>query len=467
MNVSLRTRFALIIGGLVVVILALFAGAFLFMEQRHINTQQEKIQKTQAEQVAHACVQARINHDEMALLMLFKDLKQAPGFMEAMCLDGDGRVTLHSGLGRLGQQPVGPRLPSETMKTTALSDGRPLWAYVSPAKGGRIPGGARIVFDPAPVRKDSQKALWGTLTRLSAAAVAILVLVFFLSWATAKTLTDPIHRLAAGARQLGKGHWDTRVETAAPGELGVLALEFNSMSEKLGELDRLKDQFVHAVSHDLRNPLGAIMASAKMLRHDKVPEGSKTLIEVIETGVTRLSAMVNNILDVACLQERTLTFTFRPFPLDPMLRELVRLYQPLAMETNKSVRIDVSPHLPLLQADEEKVFRIFLNLLANAMKFTRAGDVITLSAKTLPDQGMECRVADSGPGIAADRLKTIFQPFHSKSGASTIDVIKQQGSGLGLSLVKALVEGHGGRIRAESAPGQGAAFIFTFPGREP
>jgi signal transduction histidine kinase len=111
------------------------------------------------------------------------------------------------------------------------------------------------------------------------------------------------------------------------------------------------------------------------------------------------------------------------------------------METNKSVRIDVSPHLPLLQADEEKVFRIFLNLLANAMKFTRAGDVITLSAKILPDQGMECRVEDSGPGIAADRLKTIFQPFHSKSGASTIDVIKQQGSGLGLSLVKALVEG--------------------------
>lgn len=461
---TLRSRFGLIIGGLVIVILALFAGAFLLMERRHISAQQEKLQKTYAEQVAHACVQSRLNHDEMALLMLFKDLKQVPGFVEGMCLDGEGRVTIHSALGRLGEQPTGPVLPSETRKTISLTQGKTLWAYDAPAKGGIILGGARVVFDPAPVRADIQKALRGTLTRLSAAAVAIFVLIFFLSWATAKTLTDPIHRLAAGARRIGNGNWDTRVdETQAPGELGVLAREFNSMSEKLGDLDRLKDQFVYAVSHDLRNPLGAIMASAKMLRHDQFPEGSKTLLEVIETGVTRLSAMVNNILDVACLQERTLTFTRRPFSLAPLLRELVRLYLPLAAETNKTLRVDLPSNLPPIHADEEKVFRIFLNLLANAMKFTRPTDVITLSARVLSDQTVECRVADTGPGIAAERLKMIFQPFHSKKGETTLDVMKRQGAGLGLSLVRALVEGHGGTIRVESSPGQGAVFIFSFP----
>lgn len=117
-----------------------------------------------------------------------------------------------------------------------------------------------------------------------------------------------------------------------------------------------------------------------------------------------------------------------------------------------------------MNADEEKVFRIFLNLLANAMKFTRPGDFVSLSAKNLPNGGVECRVTDSGPGIAPDRLGNIFSPFHSKKGETTPDVKKNQGSGLGLSLVKALVEGHGGQIRAESVPGHGAAFIFTFPG---
>lgn len=333
------------------------------------------------------------------------------GLSRPCVLDGKGRVTLHSALGRVGERPAG-EIPSELRKSVVSVGNKSLWAYDAPAKNGGIPGGARVVFDPAPGQTDVRKALWGTLRRLGAAAVAILILVFLLSWATAKTLTDPIHRLAVGARQIGLGDWDTRVQTDAPGELRTLAQEFNAMSEKLGALDRLKDQFVHAVSHDLRNPLGAIMASAKMLRNDKVPEGSKTLIEVIETGVTRLSAMVNNILDVTCLQERTLTYTFQPFRLEPMLRELTRLYEPLALETNKTVRIDLPGNLSEVNANEEKVFRIFLNLLANAMKFTRPGDSITPAARALSSGWVDCRVNDA----SWDRRRSNGNSFCSVSG---------------------------------------------------
>lgn len=446
-----------------ILILLLFSGAFLVMENRHTYTQKEEIQRSQTDHLAHACAQARLNHDEVALLKIFKDMQASPGFIEAMCLDGTGRVTLHSALARRGEQPAGANLPLEMRKSVILEGGKTVWAYDSPAKGDGIPGGARIVFDPAPIQAVLRKTLEGTLLRLSTAAAAILIFVFFLSWATAKTLTGPIHRLAVGTRQLSQGNWDTRVKTDAPGELGSLAQEFNFMSEKLGDLDRLKDQFVHAVSHDLRNPLGAILASSRLLRKDNLTEDAQTLVEVIETGVTRLSAMVNNILDVACLQERTLTYTKEPFLLEPLLRELARLYEPLARETNKTVRINLPPDLPTIHADQEKVFRIFLNLLANAMKFTRAGDTIELSAKGLSPLWVECRVADTGPGIAADRMESIFIPFHSKTGAST-GVLPRQGAGLGLSLVKALVEGHGGHIKAESAQGHGATFIFSLPG---
>lgn len=463
---TLQSRFSLTIGGLVILILALFSGAFLIVEKNHTLTLIEDSHRTQTEHLALACVQARLNHDEVALLKLFKEMQKSPGFVEAMCLDGFGRVTLHNALSRMGERPAGPSLPSEMKKSDFRVDGNTLWAYDTPARGGGVPGGARVVFDPAPLQAEIRKSLEGTVVRLSGAAAAILLVVFVLSWATARTLTGPIHRLAAGTRELSQGNWDIRVGTSAPGELGSLAREFNFMSEKLGELDRLKDQFVHAVSHDLRNPLGAILASARMLRNDNIPVESKTLIEVIETGVTRLSAMVNNILDAACLQERSLTYAVEPFALDPLLRELTRLYEPLALETEKRIDVVVPQDLPLINGDQEKVFRIFLNLLANAMKFTREGDVIVLSAKVLAAGWVECRVSDNGPGISPDRLGHIFSPFLSKTGGAP-ENRRRRGSGLGLSLVKALVEGHGGQIKAESSPGQGAAFIFTLPGMAP
>jgi signal transduction histidine kinase len=464
--VTLQSRFSLTIGGLVFLILALFSGAFLIMENRHTLSQKEDLQRSQTEHLAHACVQSRLNHDEVPLLKLFKEMQKSPGFVEAMCLDGKGRVTLHNTLSRMGEQPAGTSLPFEIRKSVMEADGKTLWAYDSPAKGGGVPGGARVVFDSAPIVAEVQKTLEGTLVRLGGAGAAIMLLVFVLSWATAKTLTGPIHRLATGTRELSQGNWDTRVGTDGPGELGVLARDFNFMSEKLGELDRLKDQFVHSVSHDLRNPLGAILASSRMLQNDNLSEESKTLIEVIETGVTRLSAMVNNILDVACLQERSLTFNLKPFALDPLLRELTRLYEPLAHETEKRIEILLPQDLPLVNADLDKVFRVFLNLLANAMKFTRGGDVIVFSAKRLATGWVECRVTDNGPGISHDRLGHIFSPFLSKTGASSENRY-QQGSGLGLSLVKALVEGHGGQIHVESAPNKGASFIFTLPGVAP
>jgi signal transduction histidine kinase len=172
--------------------------------------------------------------------------------------------------------------------------------------------------------------------------------------------------------------------TDAPGELGDLAREFNHMSKQLGELDRLKDQFLHTVSHDLRNPLSAVITSVRLLRNDRLPPEFGPLINIIEASVVRLQTMASNLLDTARLREGGLTFQFQWVEVPPLVAELTRLYQALADKAGKTIVVDVPPDLPRLWADEEKVMRIFLNLVSNAFKFTRTRDRITLMARAVP-----------------------------------------------------------------------------------
>jgi signal transduction histidine kinase len=131
------------------------------------------------------------------------------------------------------------------------------------------------------------------------------------------------------------------------------------MSVKLGELDHLKDQFVSAVSHDLRNPLGAINASAKMLQGDSLEPRSRDQVALIVSSVTRLSAMVSNILDIACLQEKALVFDIKPFSLLPLVNDLFRLYKPLAQQSKKRSRWTFKRTFPPFKRTKRRSFVFF------------------------------------------------------------------------------------------------------------
>ena len=167
------------------------------------------------------------------------------------------------------------------------------------------------------------------------------------------------------------------------------------------------------------------------------------------------------MLDIACLQEKALVFEKKFFALGPLARELVRLYEPLARQSKKTIDLEFPADLPPLLGDEEKVFRILLNLVVNAFKFTREGDRILVSARSGSPGSLECRVSDTGRGIPPDRLPSLFKPYRSRGNAESEK--SAQGAGLGLSIVKVLVEGQGGTLRVESSPGQGTVFVFTLP----
>ena len=180
-------------------------------------------------------------------------------------------------------------------------------------------------------------------------------------------------------------------------------------------------------------------------------------MESIERGALRLKAMVNNILDAAQLRVGSLPFRKSKFSIVPLLEEMARLYKPLAEESNKTFSVDFPDHLPLLEADEEKTLRIFLNLVANAFKFTRRGESIAISCQPFGKDFIEFAVKDTGPGIPPERMARLFQPVLA------LNTGPQEGSGMGLSIVRSLVEGHGGTFRVDTALGKGTTIVFTLP----
>lgn len=452
---SLRTRFTLVILTTAALSAAALGGSFLVSENNHLLLEVEQSHWATARHLAHMVGETILTKDDLALINFMKEVKASNYLLEAVALNPKGIVLMHTDVSRAGK----PGSTEERRATQALNEIKEpgsLWRYTVPVfRNKQRVATVLLTYDGKGVQRRMKDLLVQTVRRsTSSAAVAVLVMLG-LSWGAARTLTRPILALATGARHLSKGEWDTRVPTDGPGELSDLGREFNIMATRLGELDAFKTHIMHTISHDLRNPLSAIATSAKLLREDALPERSLPLVDAVTTSVLRLRTMVNNILDGAHLKEGRLTFQFREVELRPLLEEVVRLFNPLAKDAGKILSSDW-PQLPArLRADEEKLFRILLNLLANAFKFTRRGDRVTLGARPAEKGGVAFWVQDTGWGIPPEKIGGLLT---SEKGG---------GAGMGLRIVQALVEGHGGKMEVRSVSQQGTTVEFLLPEGQP
>lgn len=459
---SLRVRFGLLISGVVALTVLVHLVSLLTSEARHLSRKAEESHWTAAHHLAQVCGESSINRDDLAALNFLKELSRAQDLVEAMCLNAQGGIRLHRNMSFVGR-PLLTALPARAQREESQKDGRAVWIYTVPAeRQGVSLGAARVLFNPQETQKQVRAQLVQVVNRsLRMSGVTLFVALLF-SWLAARALTRPILMMAREAKRLSKGDWEARVPEEAPGELGELSREFNAMSQKLGELDALKDQVMHSVSHDLRNPLGAMTTLARMMKADDLPATSQAYAEAIETTAIRLAAMLNNILDTARLKDGPLAFNRVHVSPQKLFSDLERLYRPLADQSHKTLTWDAPPGIPAFFADEEKLFRVMLNLLTNAFKFTREGDRISVSVRPAGTDWLEVRVADTGWGIAPEQMARLFVPYRATRGGVG-EAKKNQGTGLGLSIVKALVEGHGGTVRVESVLNQGTTMILTLP----
>ncbi len=231
--------------------------------------------------------------------------------------------------------------------------------------------------------------------------------------------------------------------------------------EELRQVDRYKDEFLSVISHELRTPLNFITGFASILEDEVAGPLNELQVEYLEKilqGADRMLALVNNLLDVGRMQAGK--FHLDPYETDylPLVREVVSSLRPLAADKQLEVEVQVQVET-LVTLDGARITQVLTNLLDNAIKFTPEGGHIQLAAHVKGDR-LVTEVTDSGPGITAADIPKLFSPFKQLDMGSTR---KAGGSGLGLSICKAIVEAHGGTIGVRSQPGQGSTFWFSLP----
>jgi signal transduction histidine kinase len=316
----------------------------------------------------------------------------------------------------------------------------------------------------------------------------VMFFAFLLSWQLAKRLTEPVRTLERAALGLRLGDLSTRIVVNRNDELGTLATEFNKMadqlqsyttgleqkvSEKTAQLElanRHKSEFLTNMSHELRTPLNAVIGFSDVLKEQYFGElnaKQQEYVKDINESGQHLLSLINDILDLSKIEAGHMDLDLSEFSLPMALDNAMVLVRERAHRQQLQLRADVAPDVSVVTADERKFKQILINLLTNAVKFSYPGgwvEVVVRREININANEVVITVKDSGLGIAREDQAAIFEEFHQLKSTGSA---KLEGTGLGLSLAKRLVELHGGAIWVESEIGKGAAFSFTLPDRAP
>lgn len=241
----------------------------------------------------------------------------------------------------------------------------------------------------------------------------------------------------------------------ATGYIGTVT----DLTERI-EAERLKLNFVNAVSHDLRTPLASIMGFAEFLEDEiegPLNAPQREYLAQIQRGAKRLEQLVDDLLDFATIEAGSFRMNVAPEDFGALLTEIASSFRPQADEGGLTLELDLPAEPLMVPMDRRRIERVVMNLVQNAIKFSPRGGRITLRA-SIADQTLRCEVGDRGRGIPASALPKLFKPFSQLEDGNV-----KGGAGLGLSISKAIVEAHRGTIGVLSALGSGSTFWFTLP----
>ena len=265
-----------------------------------------------------------------------------------------------------------------------------------------------------------------------------------------------IRWVRATGRAVFRGHGSARTAIRFLGTV-MDVTEQKEAANALEEAVRMRDEVLAIVSHDLRNPLNTVLASASLLTDlPLTPEQVQKQIEIIKRTGTQMNRLLQDLLDVSRIDAGRLWI--EPLPINPaqLISDTCAMFESQAAAKAQTLTCDVAPELPIIRADRERILQVFSNLLSNSIRLTPAEGAIIVRAEPREDV-IVFSVTDTGPGIPPDDLPHLFERFWQARHARRI------GAGLGLAIVKGIVEAHGGRITVESEVGRGTTFSFAIP----
>lgn len=235
--------------------------------------------------------------------------------------------------------------------------------------------------------------------------------------------------------------------------------ELQEALRKLSELSELKANFLANVSHELRTPLTHVRGYVELLAGEALgplTEEQKRALEVSSRSVYRLQNLINDLILFSQASQGEMSLQLGPVDLNQVVGQSITHAQPKANDRELTLTFKVAPSLALVRADFEKLNWVISQLLDNAIKFTQPGGVVSLSVE-VENNLAQVTVRDSGIGIGPERMAEVFEPFHQLDGSSTR---RYGGTGLGLALVRQIIEAHGSIVSIESQPGQGTTVSF-------
>jgi len=333
--------------------------------------------------------------------------------------------------------------------------------------GTRI-GVVAVPRDPPPltvgVREMGPTLAWLGLGVLAVGAAICSLLIF-------RPVRQRLRSLEDAARALGEGRTDVRANEAGGDEVSALSATFNRMADDLQarataleESDRVRRQLLADVSHELMTPLSAIRGYVETLSMPEVTLEEETrgrYLDVAKEETYKLERIIGDLLDLARLESGGDTLEFDAVLVDDLFRRVSDRHRPLLAERGVMLNMTAAAGTPLIWGDADRLEQAIQNVAANAIRHTPRDGSVTLCAEP-SDDFVRITVSDTGPGIAAAHLPHIFDRFY-KADASRAGTSIRSGSGLGLSIVRAIVHRHGGEVSAANQPGGGAVFTLLLP----
>lgn len=296
---------------------------------------------------------------------------------------------------------------------------------------------------------------------ITMSAIAIL-LVIGTSYFITHSITKPLTLLTDKTKEISEGIFECHLQITSPPEMEKLARAFNSMCAQLKMVDKMKSDFFSSLSHELRTPLTSIKEGISLLQDGVggiITDKQKRLLAILSEESKRLIHLVNSLLDLSKMEAGMLTYNSEQESLAPLIERAIMEMIPLVEARKIILKTKIDEKLPLITMDRERILQVLRNLIGNALKFTPEEGQVRVSAR-LTNGEVEVSIADTGPGIPKENLTTIFEKFHQ---AHLKNSNKIEGTGLGLAIVKHIITAHGGRVWAESKPGQGSSFTFVLP----
>lgn len=320
---------------------------------------------------------------------------------------------------------------------------------------------------------DIESSLKSTAVGLWSSTILMVLVVIFIAIWMANLLTDRITSMISGIRLFQSGDLTHRLDASSEDEMGELAKSFNSMADSVGEsfkrledakekaeeASRMKSEFLASMSHELRTPLNGILGFSELLQAELTDPAQVEYTRVINDSGQHLLKLVNEILDLSKVESGKMEYNWAPLSPATIAEEMATLHRSTADGKGLNLSLELAEDLPpTMTTDATRLRQIINNLLSNAVKFTDTGHVRMSVAQVGND--IAFAVSDTGPGIPPEAQAQVFEKFKQLENFLTR---QHQGTGLGLALVKQLVEHMGGRVTLESVVGEGSTFTVYLP----